>query len=103
MDYRGGDVVIQDRNRAAFGLDAGARYDFPSKKASLTFSSRDIFNSRKWAFLRESDTILLDFWRRTQSSRASLTFAYNFGKPASASKKAKKIEEQQVKRIDAAS
>ena len=82
-DYRAADQVIQDRNRAAFGLDAGARYDFPGNKASLSFNSTDIFNSRKWAFLRTSDAVLLDFERRTIGSRGTLTFTYHFGKSVS--------------------
>jgi len=102
-DYRAADVVIQDRNRPAFGLDAAAKYDFPNKKATLTLSSRDIFNSRKWAFLRVSQTNLLDFVRRTQTSRVSLTFAYHFGTSPAASKKPAKTDEQREKRIDEAS
>ncbi len=102
-DYRSADAILQDLNRPAFGLDAGAKYDFPNKKAGLTLSSRDIFNSRKWAFLRESQTNLLDFVRRTQTSRISLTFTYNFGKSRAATKKPNKPEEQREKRIDEAS
>lgn len=101
-DYRAADIVIQDRNRAAFGLDAGAKYDFKGKKASLSLNSKDVFNSRKWAFLRESDTVLMDFERRTLSSRASLTFAYRFGSAANPAK-IKKVEEKQDKRVDDAS
>ncbi|MDN5283999.1 MAG: TonB-dependent receptor [Mucilaginibacter sp.] len=99
-DYRAADLLVQDRNRGAFGMDAGAKYDFPNKRASLSFSSRDIFNGRKWSFLRESDATLLDFLRRTQSSRASLTFTYRFGKGTFSPKKQKKASEQQDKRID---
>jgi ferric enterobactin receptor len=103
VDYRANDVLIQDRNHAAYGIDAGAKYDFPGKRASLSFSSRDIFNSRKWSFLRESDATLLDFQRRTQSSRASLTFTYRFGKSSNNTKPPKKTEEKPEKRIDDAS
>lgn len=100
-DYRANDVLIQDRNHAAFGLDAGAKYDFAGGKASLSFSSRDIFNSRKWSFLRESNTTLLDFERRTLGSRASLSFTYRLGKGANGRpKKVKKSEEKKEKRID---
>lgn len=102
-DYRAADFVMQDRNRPAFGLDAGARYDFPRKKASLSFSSRDIFNSRKWAFLRTSDDLLMNFERRTLGSRASLTFTYRFGRSTNNSGKPKKTEEKPDRRIDDAS
>jgi ferric enterobactin receptor len=102
-DYRAADQVIQDRNRPAFGLDAGAKYDFPGNKASLSLNSVDIFNSRKWAFLRSSDALLLDFERRTVGSRATLTFTYRFGKSPGAHKQPKKKEDNPDKRIDDAS
>jgi ferric enterobactin receptor len=102
-DYRAADHVIQDYNRAAFGLDAGAKYDFPGNKASLSLNSADIFNSRKWAFLRSSDAVLLDFERRTVASRGTLTFTYHFGKTTGVHKQPKKKEDNADKRIDDAS
>jgi len=102
-DYRAADMVIQDKNRPAFGLDAGARYDFPGNKTSLSFNSTDIFNSRKWAFLRTSDDLLLDFERRTVGSRANLTFTYRFGNSGGVHKQPKKKEDNPYKRIDDAS
>ncbi len=97
-DYRAPDMVSQDKNRAAFGMDAAAKYDFAGNRASLSFNANDIFNSRKWAFLRSSDSLLLDFERQTVSSRATLSFSYRFGAGSGTSKHAK-----QVKRIDDAS
>lgn len=102
-DYRAADQVIQDRNRPAFGLDAGAKYDFPGNQASLSFNSIDIFNSRKWAFLRSSDALLLDFERRTVGSRATLSFTYRFGRSPGVHKQPKKKEDNPDKRIDDAS
>jgi ferric enterobactin receptor len=102
-DYRAADQIIQDRNRPAFGVDAGARYDFAGNKASLSFNSVDIFNSRKWAFLRSSDALLLDFERRTVGSRATLSFTYHFGKSNGNAKPPRKKEDRPDKRIDDAS
>ncbi|MGN8071416.1 TonB-dependent receptor domain-containing protein [Mucilaginibacter sp. SG564] len=102
-DYRAADFIIQDRNRPAFGLDVGAKYDFPGNQASLSFNSVDIFNSRKWAFLRSSDALLLDFQRRTLGSRATLSFTYHFGKSTGVYKQPKKKEDSPDKRIDDAS
>ncbi|TWI98648.1 outer membrane receptor protein involved in Fe transport [Mucilaginibacter frigoritolerans] len=102
-DYRAPDMIVQDKNRAAFGMDAAAKYDFPGNRASLSFNANDIFNSRKWAFLRSSDDLLLDFERRTVSSRATLTFTYRFGSSPGSSKQPRKKEAQRDKRIDDAS
>jgi ferric enterobactin receptor len=99
-DYKAADLIIQDRYRPAYGIDGGARYDFWNKKATLALNGRDIFNTRRWSFLRESDALLLDFQRVTYSARASLTFTYRFGKSGSGAGNWKRPEEQQDKRIE---
>ena len=99
-DYKAADVIIQDRNRPAYGVDGGARYDFWHSKASLALNGRDIFNTRKWSFLRESDALLLDFQRITYSARASLTFTYHFGKSTTGASNRKRTEAQQDTRIE---
>jgi outer membrane receptor for ferrienterochelin and colicin len=97
-DYRAPYTNLQDKNRAAFGMDAAAKYDFIGNRASLSFNANDIFNSRKYAFLRSSDDVLIDVNVRQISSRATFTFSYRFGAGIGASKHAK-----QVKRIEDAS
>ncbi len=99
-DYKANDLLVQDRNHASFGADAAAKYDFANKKASLSLNGRDIFNSRKWSFTRVSDDTILDFERRTQGARASLTFTYHFGKSTATPKTIKKNDAQREKRID---
>ncbi len=98
-DYRAPDMILQDKNRAAFGLDAAAKYDFTGNRASLSFNANDVFNSRKRAFLRSSDDLLLNWERHTVSSRATLTFSWRFGAGSGTSKK----ESKQIKRIEDAS
>jgi ferric enterobactin receptor len=99
-DYKAADVIIQDRNRPAYGIDVGAKYDFWHHKASLSLNGRDIFNTRLWSFLRVSDALLLDFQRITYSARVSLTFSYHFGKSASGPKSQTTSREQQDTRIE---
>jgi len=100
-DYRAPYMDVQDKNRATFGLDAAAKYDFAGHKASLSFNANDVFNTRKGAFLRSSNALLLDWERRTVSSRATLTFSYYFG--SGSSKQPGKKDSKQVKRIEDAS
>jgi len=99
-DYRAPEIIIQDRNRSTYGMDAGAKYDLPGNRASLSFNANDIFNTRKWAFLRSSDDILLDFERRTISSRATIAFSYRFGNSSAAPKQSRKNEAKADGRID---
>jgi len=95
FDYKAADLIVQDRYRPTYGIDAGAKYDFWHKKASLSLNGRDIFNTRRWRFLRVSDALLLNFERVTYSARASLTFTYRFGGGGSGGERraARQVEE----------
>lgn len=97
-DYSAPNLYLQFQNRASFGMDAAAKYDFAGNRASLSLNATDIFNSRKRAFLSSSDEVVLNFERHVVSSRISLIFSYRFGKGSGASKPAK-----QEKRIEDAS
>ncbi len=97
-DYSAPNRFLQFQNRANFGMDAAAKYDFAGNRASLSFNATDVFNSRNRAFLSSSDDVLLNFRRHLESSRATLIFSYRFGADSGASKHAK-----QEKRIEDAS
>jgi ferric enterobactin receptor len=99
-DYKAADLIIQDRYRPTWGLDGGAKYDLWHHKASLSLNGRDIFNTRRWTFLRVSDALLLNFQRVTYSARASLTFTYRFGHSATGAKSRTVSHEQQDTRIE---
>ena len=85
-DYKASEVILQDRYRPAYGFDAGAKYDFAHNHATLSCSARDIFNTRRPAFLRKSDALLLDWQRITYSARALLAFTWRFGNNSSEAK-----------------
>ena len=101
-DYKASELIIQDRYRPTYGIDGALRYDFWHRKGSLSLNGRDIFNTRRWTFLREDETLLLNFQRVTYSARASLTFTYHFGDSGSSGAKAarKRAEVQEGKRIE---
>jgi outer membrane receptor protein involved in Fe transport len=92
-DYKASEFIVQDRYRPTYGLDGGLRYDLWRHKASLALNGRDIFNTRRWTFLRVSDALLLDFQRVTYSARASLTFTYRFGNNAATRKVKKQVDD----------
>jgi len=96
-DYTAPYYLLQDRNRANYGMDAAAKYDFAGNRASLSFNTNDIFNTRKRAIFRTSDDLLINEEVRQISSRATFTFSYRFGSGSGASK------HKQVKRIEDAS
>ncbi|WP_316804553.1 TonB-dependent receptor domain-containing protein [Pedobacter nototheniae] len=94
-DYRAAEVMAQGKRNAMYGIDGGAKYDFPNKKASLSFNVRDIFNTRKWSMTTDDDYTNVDFARRMQGTMGNLTFSYRFGKSTFNFKKTKKDDQQE--------
>ena len=94
-DYSAQNMLLQDKNRAAFKMDAAAKYDFAGNRASLSFNANNIFNGRRVSLLRSSEDLLIDLEVRKVSSRATLTFSYHFGSGGSKQKetKQKRIED----------
>jgi ferric enterobactin receptor len=94
-DYLAPSVTAQDRDRASFATDAAAKINLFHNKAWLTVNGRDIFNTRRWAFLRDGNGVSLDFERRTIGARASISFTYNFGQDIFHAKKLEHSSEKQ--------
>lgn len=79
MNYMAPRVMAQGRGKEMFGMDAALRLDMMKKKASLSFNMRDVFNTRKWGMVTETDQLISEFQRRMQGRQANLTFSYRFG------------------------
>ncbi|RZK20207.1 MAG: TonB-dependent receptor [Pedobacter sp.] len=99
-DYRAPEVMAQGKRNAMYGIDGGAKYDFPNKKASLSFNVRDVFNTRRWSMTTEDKATIVDFERQMQGTMGNLTFSYRFGKTTFNLNKTKKKDEQQDNRPD---
>ncbi|GGE63114.1 outer membrane receptor protein involved in Fe transport [Pedobacter psychrotolerans] len=99
-DYRAPEVMAQGKRNAMYGIDGGAKYDFPNKKASLSFNVRDVFNTRRWSMTTEDDFTIVDFERQMQGTMGNLTFSYRFGKTTFSNVKKQKKEDQQENRPD---
>ncbi|TDG35329.1 TonB-dependent receptor [Pedobacter changchengzhani] len=93
-DYRAAEIMAQGKRNAMYGLDGGAKYDFPNKKASLSLNIRDIFNTRVWSMTTNSGSTLVDFQRGMRGTTGNLTFSYRFGKSTFNFNKPKKTEQQ---------
>ncbi len=96
-NYRAPYVLLQDKDRANFLMDAAAKYDFTGDRASLSFTANNIFASPRAVFLRSSSDVVLNFELHELSSRATFTFTYRFGPGSGAAKR------KEVKRIEDAS
>lgn len=95
-DYNSSEVQAQGKRKAMYGVDGGAKYDFPDKKASLSFNMRDIFKTRKFGMINQDANSITEFQRYQKGQMASLTFSYRFGK-TTFMKKTKKPETQDMK------
>jgi len=99
-DYRAPEVMAQGKRNAMYGIDGGAKYDFPNKKASLSFNVRDVFNTRRWSMTTEDKATIVDFERQMQGTMGNLTFSYRFGKTTFTGTNKKKKDDQQDNRPD---
>jgi len=99
-DYRAPEVMAQGKRNAMYGIDGGAKYDFPNKKASLSFNVRDVFNTRRWSMTTEDRATIVDFERQFQGTMGNLTFSYRFGKTTFNGTNKKKKDDQQDNRPD---
>jgi len=79
MNYMAPRIMAQGRGKEMFGMDAALRLDMMKKKASLSFNMRDVFNTRRWGMVTETDQLISEFQRRMQGRQATLTFSYRFG------------------------
>ncbi|MET3112816.1 outer membrane receptor protein involved in Fe transport [Pedobacter sp. CG_S7] len=94
-DYRAPQVVALGKRNAMFGADAGAKYDFPNKKSSLSLNVRNVFNTRNWSMTTTNPGTTIDFKRYMQGPMASLTYSYRFGKTDFQAKRTKKSDQQE--------
>lgn len=95
-EYNSREVMAQGVRKANYALDAGAKYDFAKRKATLSFNIRDVFNTRRWYMETQNNTSVVDFSRYRLGRQASLTLSYRFGKTDFQFKKTKKTEDQQA-------
>lgn len=80
LDYESPQVIPQGRNIAEFDVDMAIRKDFlKNKKASLTFAVNDVFNSRRWGAVYDTDQFYQNSYRRWNVRSFRVTFSYKFG------------------------
>lgn len=80
VDYESPQVLPQGRNIAEFDVDMAIRKDFlKNNKASLVFAVSDVFNTRRWGAVYDTDQFYQDSYRRWNVRNFRLTFSYKFG------------------------
>jgi len=80
-EYESAEVTPQGRNLEQYAIDMAWRKDFlKGNKASLTLSVNDVFNTRRWGNIYDTDDFYQESWRRRNVRSFRLSFTYRFGK-----------------------
>jgi phosphoribosylaminoimidazole-succinocarboxamide synthase len=79
-DYEAPRVIPQGKTKAEFATDFAMRKEFlKSKAASVSFSVNDIFNTRRFGTIYDTDDFYQDSYRRWDIRTCRITFSYRFG------------------------
>lgn len=80
-EYESARVIPQGRSLPQYGMDFAMRKDFlKNNKATITFGINDVFNSKRWGTIYDTETFYQDSYRRWNVRNFRLTFSYKFGK-----------------------
>ncbi len=79
--------MSQGRFFPFYGTDLGLKYDFKSKKGSVTFNVADVFDTRMFRVKQSTKTFDAAFTRKRETQIATLTFIWKFGKETPQSSK----------------
>ncbi len=79
-EYQSPRVIPQGRRIAELSVDFAIKKEFlKDKKGSLTFSVDDLFNSRKWGTIYDTEQFYQDAYRRWNVRSFRISFTYKFG------------------------
>ena len=72
-------VIAQGKTKDFYSIDLGLRKSFLDRTLNLSFTVRDLLNSRGWKKLTWGDSFYQDFERQPAGQRFTLSLTYNFG------------------------
>lgn len=79
-EYQSPRVIPQGKRLSEFDVDFALKKEFlKDKKASVTFAINDVFNSRRWGIIYDTEQFYQDSYRRWNVRNFRITFSYKFG------------------------
>ncbi|MHA4842716.1 TonB-dependent receptor domain-containing protein [Flavitalea antarctica] len=79
-EYESPEVIPQGRQKEQYSVDFALRKEFlKNSKAALTFSINDVFNTRRFGTIYDTEQFYQDSYRRWNVRSFRLTFTYKFG------------------------
>ncbi|MCC6290218.1 MAG: TonB-dependent receptor [Chitinophagaceae bacterium] len=80
-DYESPRIIPQGKMMAEYGVDIAIRKEFlKNRRASVTFAVNDVFNTRRWGTIYDTETFYQESYRRWNVRNFRLSFSYKFGK-----------------------
>ena len=80
-EYETSEVTAQGHNKSVYFADFALRKDFlKGNKASFVFNVNDIFNSRRFIGIYDTENFYQESFRRRNVRSFRITFTYRFGK-----------------------
>ncbi len=78
-NYRSAFLTVQGKSLPNYFLNAGLRQDLFQKKASLTLTVSDVFNTMRWAWKINTPELQVEGTRKRKSQIVYLGFIWRFG------------------------
>jgi outer membrane receptor protein involved in Fe transport len=85
-NYVSSRLTAQGSRRPSFVANVGLRKEIMDRKAALSLTISDVFNSQKDGYLLETPTLRQEISRRKSPRTIYVGMSYNFGKPSKKSK-----------------
>jgi Outer membrane receptor proteins, mostly Fe transport len=79
-EYESPEIMPQGKSKERYVADFGMRKEMLKNKVVLTFNVNDIFNSRRWGSIYDTDDFYQDSYRRRDPRNFRFTVSYKFGK-----------------------
>jgi outer membrane receptor protein involved in Fe transport len=80
-EYESAEVIPQGRRKPEYGIDFAMRKDFlKNNKATITLGVNDVFNTKRWGTIYDTETFYQDSYRRWNVRNFRITLSYKFGK-----------------------
>lgn len=80
VEYESPTVIPQGKDKSEFTVDFAVKKEFlKDKKASLTFAISDLFNTRRWGTIYDTEQFYQDSFRRWNVRNFRISFSYKFG------------------------
>ncbi|RYF97627.1 MAG: hypothetical protein EOO02_20510 [Chitinophagaceae bacterium] len=79
-EYESPEVIPQGRRKEQYNVDMALRKEFlKNSRGVLTFSVNDVFNTRRFGTIYDTEQFYQDSYRRWNVRSFRLTFSYKFG------------------------